>query len=81
MKHQIQSISHFISDKVKNILGGTKKRMKGSERQKNMSEFRSKMWLFLKNLEGEMKDWYNGVEMEVDEIVKKAGYEVRNKGK
>ena len=50
--------------------------MKGSEKQKNMSEFRSKMWLFLKDLEGEMKDWYNGVEMEVDEIVKKAGYEV-----
>ena len=79
MKLQVQSISKFVSDKVKNFLGGTKTRMRGAEKKQNMSEFRSKMWVFLKDLEGEMKDWYNGVDMEVQEIVTNAGYEVKNK--
>ena len=44
--------------------------------RENIELYREKMWLFLKELEGEMKNWVNGVELEVTEFIKEAGYKV-----
>ena len=42
----------------------------------NMKGLRSKLWGFLSELEGEMKKWVKGVELEVVDIIREAGYEV-----
>ena len=36
----------------------------------------ARTWLFLRELETEMKNWIAGVEMEVTELIQDAGYEV-----
>ena len=41
-----------------------------------MKGLRSKLWGFLTELEGEMKKWVKGVELEVVDIIRDAGYEV-----
>ena len=42
----------------------------------SMKGLRSKLWGFLTELEGEMKKWVKGVELEVVDIIRDAGYEV-----
>ena len=43
---------------------------------KNGEKGRGKIWSFLKDLEVDMKDWFNGVDVEVPDIIKGAGYQV-----
>ena len=74
MKINIQSASHFIAEKIKTVAGTLSRSKKKSNNDR--MEFRSKMWMFLKDLEGEMYKWVNGDEMEVKELVEAAGYEV-----
>ena len=74
MKINIQSASHFLAEKIKTVAGTLSRSKKKSNNDR--MEFRSKMWLFLKDLEGEMYKWVNGDEMEVKELVEAAGYEV-----
>ena len=46
---------------------------------KNGEKTRSQIWNFLKDLEVDMKDWLNGVDVEVPDIIRNAGYQVRSK--
>ena len=41
-----------------------------------MNGLRSKFWDYLRELEEEMKKWVTGVELEVVDIIREAGYEV-----
>ena len=52
------------------------KRVNPDWKLKNMKGLRSKLWGFLTELEVEMKKWVKGVELEVVDIIRDAGYEV-----
>ena len=52
------------------------RRVNPASKVKNMKGLRSKLWEFLTELEGEMKKWVKGVELEVVDIIRDAGYEV-----
>ena len=52
------------------------KRVNPAWKLKNMKGLRSKLWGFLTELEVEMKKWVKGVELEVVDIIRDAGYEV-----
>ena len=43
---------------------------------RRMEGLRTKIWGFLTDLEEEMKNWVKGVELEVVDIIRDAGYEV-----
>ena len=45
----------------------------------NGEKGRNRIWNFLKDLEVDMKDWINGVDLEVPDIIRRAGYQVGNK--
>ena len=53
--------------------------MRGRRRQagRRVMDLGARTWLFLRELETEMKNWIAGVEMEVTELIQDAGYEVR----
>ena len=52
--------------------------MRGRRRQvgRRVMDLGARTWLFLRELETEMKNWIAGVEMEVTELIQDAGYEV-----
>ena len=58
----------FMSERIK--------RVNSAWKLKNMKGLRSKLWGFLTELEVEMKKWVKGVELEVVDIIRDAGYEV-----
>ena len=39
---------------------------------------KNQIWKFFKDLEADMKDWFNGVDLEVCDIIRSAGYKVRS---
>ena len=52
------------------------KRVNTTWKLKNMKGLRSKLWGFLTELEVGMKKWVKGVELEVVDIIRDAGYKV-----
>ena len=58
----------FVTDRIQRVHPASK--------LKNMKGLRSKLWGFLTELEVEMKKWVKGVELEVVDIIRDAGYEV-----
>ena len=52
------------------------KKNKNNKEISSMNGLRSKFWDYLRELEEEMKKWVTGVELEVVDIIREAGYEV-----
>ena len=59
----------FVTERIK--------RVNPASKLKNMRGLQSKLWGFLTELEIEMKKWVKGVELEVVDIIRDAGYEVQ----
>ena len=74
------AITQYISNVIKSLLSTgilvRQQRKFGDMNlyRENMILYREKIWLFLKELEEEMKNWVNGVEIEVPELIREAGY-------
>ena len=70
MTEVLKTASRVVTERIGSVNPSPKvvvSRMKG---------LRSKLWGFLTELEGEMKKWVKGVELEVVDIIRDAGYEV-----
>ena len=67
------AITRYISNVIKSLLS-TGILVRQQRRMDNMNLYREKMWLFIKDLEAEMKNWVNGVEIEVPQFIRDAGY-------
>ena len=63
-----KTVRRFMTERIK--------RENPAWKLKNMKGLRSKLWGFLTELEVEMKKWVKGVELEVVDIIRDAGYEV-----
>ena len=70
MTETLQTARRIVTEKIKSVNPLPKVLVN------NMKGMRSKFWGFLTELEGEMKKWVNGVELEVVDIIREAGYEV-----
>ena len=70
-----QHLETSLTCLVRRSLGAVRGRRRQAGRR--VMDLGARTWLFLRELETEMKNWIAGVEMEVTELIQDAGYEVR----
>ena len=73
-KFNNNSFKEVVTSKVKLISNPMKKLATTSER---ISRLKTKAWVFLYELEGDMKDWVKGIKQDVPGLIKDAGFKVR----
>ena len=73
-KFNTNAIKAVVTSKVKLINNPMKKLSGASER---IFRLKTRAWVFMYELEGDMKDWFKGVKEDVPGLINKAGFKVR----
>ena len=71
----------FNTNKIKDVVVSkvnliNKPMKKVSSTRRKFSSLKSKAWVFLYELEGDMKNWVKGVKEDVPQLIKNAGFKV-----
>ena len=69
------TIKDVVVSKV-NLINKPMKKVSSTRRK--FSSLKSKAWVFLYELEGDMKNWVKGVKEDVPQLIKSAGFKVLN---